>query len=626
MPKEATKFTKKSQHQCQHDKNLDWKNTEDEEFASRGFIAAEEDSTIKDVWSNKEYEEFEQGEAPDTVNPSLWRLAKLNNKRGLFKVTDKIYQVRGQSLSNMTIIEGETGYIIIDPNICVETARANLNLVYKHLGEKPVVAVCYSHSHIDHWGGVKGIVSEEDVKSGQTKIIASQKFLEYAISENLIAGNAMARRAQYMYGNIVPKGPRGQVDCALGKITETGRVSLLAPTDIISDEGKEMAVDGVKMIFQYASGEAPTGMHVYFPDHKTVHVADNCYHSLQNVYTIRGAYTRDAIDWRNSINRLREFPETEFLIGGHNWPIFGREKIEAYIKKQRDMLKYLHDQTLHLLNQGYTDIEIANKIELPPSLNREWYLRGYYGSLKHCVRGIYSRYMGWYDANPCNLDPLAPRETAAKLVEFMGGESEVISKAQQEFATGNYRFVCQILDQVIWANPANQEARELEADALEQLGYQTENATWRNAYLAAAQELREGVSEGKGITTASNDLLKATPIESFFDYLGVAIDGRKAFNKQITINWDFTDTKKQYFLTLENAVLNYEQGRSDEADVSLSLTRETLEKVLSKQAEFKDLIKSGEIDLSGKALKLKELFSLIKQFKPDFPIVTHGEK
>ncbi len=626
---DATDFTKDANEEVKRDPNLDWETKQDMEFAERGFITDEE-SEVKDekgnlVWSNAAYD-FEEGDAPPTVNPSLWRVAKLNNNHGLFKVTDGVYQVRGRSLSNITFIEGETGYIVIDPNISKEAAKNNLDLLYKHIGKKPVVAVIYSHSHVDHWGGVRGVVSEEDVNSGKTKIFASKGFLDYALSENLFAGNAMSRRAMYMYGSVPAKGPKGQVDCALGKATEGGEVTLIPPTDIIDEEGKKLSIDGVDVTFIFASGEAPTGMNVYFPKFSALHIADNCYHSLQNVYTIRGALTRDAIDWRNSILKVKRIKNIEYLIGGHNWPIFGQDNIENYLAKQSDALKYLHDQTLHLINKGYTDVEIANNIELPPSLAREWYLRGYYGSVKHCVRGIYSKYMGWYDANPCHLDPLPPRESGEKFLEFMGGADEVIKKAQQEYDAGDYRWVAQLLDYVVWAEPENKKAKNLAADALEQLGYQTENATWRNAYLSAAKELREGIKKTGAPSTASFDAVRATPIEDFFGYLGILLSGKKAYEKDIIVNWDFTDLKKKYIMNLSNAVLNYEEGEAPNPDASLILSRDTFDKLITKQAELKSLLEAGKIKLEGDNKKLQELFSLFETPDPLFPIATHEEK
>lgn len=627
--KEATDFTKKINQSFKKESGLDWDSKKDQEFAERGFIA-KSDPEIKDeegkvVWSNKEYEEFQKGDAPDSVNPSLWRVEKLNNNRGLFEVTEGIYQVRGQSLSNITFIEGETGYIVIDPNISKECAKNNLELLFKHKGKKSVVAVIYSHSHIDHWGGIKGVASEEEVKSGKTKIIASKGFLEYAITENLIAGNAMSRRSQYMYGYLILKNKKGQQGSALGKTTENGKVTLIPPTDIIDRAGKKMIIDGVEMEFQFASGEAPTGLHVYFPKHKTLHIADNCYASLHNVYTIRGAFTRDAIDWRNTLNNALKFKDMEVMMGGHNWPIFGGEEIKKYLKKQRDALKYLHDQTLRLINLGYKDVEIANMIELPPSLAKEWYLRGYYGSIKHDVRGIYSKYMGWYNANPATLDPLPPRETGKMVVEYMGGADSVIEKAKKEFDKGEYRWVAQIMNFLVWAEPENKDAKSIEADALEQLGYQTENATWRNAYLTAAQELREGVSIKEAMSTTSADVVRSMPMEKFFDFLGVQLNGPKAFGKQVVINWEFTDLKKKYILSLENAVLNYEEGEDNNPDLSLTLTRETLNNVILGEADMTELVMLGKVKINGDTSKLEELFSLFDKFKPNFPITTHEE-
>jgi len=624
---ECTEFTKKTNRALYNDPQLKWADQQDLEFATRGFVAMDRDLVLKDaqgsvIWSNAEYDAFLKGDAPPTVNPSLWRHAVINALHGLFKVTDGVYQVRGQSASNMTIIEGRTGYIVVDPHISIENAKNNIELVFRHLGRKPIVAVIYSHSHIDHFGGVKGVISQEDVNSGKTRIIAPKGFVKAALSENLMAGPAMVRRSMYMYGNLLEKNSKGQVDAGLLKTAEAGTASLIVPTDLINEQGKTMDLDGVELVFQNAPGEAPVNMQMYFPQKKTLYIADNCAHSLQNIYTIRGARTREATKWADSVDRALQFQDAEIVIAGHNWPHFGKDNVREYLETQRDALKYVHDQTLRLMNQGYTPGEIADIIELPPTLADKWYLRPYYGHIKHDVRGIYSLYLGWYDANPAHLDPLPPRETGKLMVEYMGGADSIISKARQAYDNGQYRWVAQVLDYVVWSEPDNKKARELAAAALTQLAYQSENATWRNAYLTGAQELRQGVKKGM-IAGPGAGLIADTPTEDFFDFLGVALNGPKAFGKRIAINWKFTDSKKDYAMTLQNAVLNYREGSDPKADATIVLTKDALNKIFSRKARPAELVAEGKMSVTGDTEKIKELFGLLDRFDFSFPIATH---
>ncbi|MEW6532572.1 MAG: alkyl sulfatase dimerization domain-containing protein [Thermodesulfobacteriota bacterium] len=626
---DATDFTRDANVAVRKNPVLKWEDKQDEEFARRGFIATDQDLVLKDargnvIWNNKEYDAFLKGEAPLTVNPSLWRHAVVNSIHGLFKVTDGVYQVRGQSISNMTIIEGKTGYIVFDPHISVENAKNNLALVFRHVGQKPVVAVAYSHSHIDHFGGVKGVTSEEDVKNGKTRIIAPTGFMKAAMSENVLAGNVMSRRSMYMYGNLLERGPKGQIDAGAGKTAEGGTPGLIPPTHLIDEQGARMEIDGVELVFQLAPGEAPANMHVYLPQKKTLYIADNCFHSLHNLYTIRGAQTRDARLWADSIEKGLQFEDAETLIAGHNWPCFGKDNVHEYLNNQVDMLRYVHDQTLRLMNKGYKPSEIAELIELPPNLADKWYARNYYGHVKHDVQGIYSLYLGWYDGNPAHLDPLPPRETGKRMVEYMGGADAVISKAQKAFDQGQYRWVAQVLDYVVWAEPANKKARELAAAALTQLGYQTENATWRNAYLTAAFELREGVQAEKGAgVEGRRALIMVIPYTDLFDALSVRLNGPKAFGKQSTINWEFTDSGEKYVMTLRNAVLSYKKGSSPKADLTLTLARLGLLKLLSGMVPLELLETTGEVKGTGDKEKVKELLGLFDQLSPTFPIVTH---
>lgn len=628
-PKDATVITQKANEDFL--KNLDLSNKEDFEDANRGFIGALEEPVIKDangqiVWDLSKYDFIKGEDAPPTVNPSLWRQARLNMFHGLFKVTDHIYQVRGHDLSVMSIIEGKTGYIVVDPLISAECAKASLDLVYKHVGKKPVVAVIYTHSHIDHYGGVKGVISEEDVKAGKVKVIAPDGFMEAAISENVMAGNAMSRRAAYMYGAVLAKGPKGEVDAGLGKTTSAGTVTLIEPTDYIKKTGQEMTIDGVKIVFQVTPDtEAPVEMNFFFPQFRALCIAENCTHNLHNVYTLRGAKVRDAKAWAYYINEAIGLfgDKTDVIFASHHWPRWGNARIIDFMKKQRDMYKYIHDQTLRLANMGYTSEEIAEMVQLPEGLNREWYNRGYYGSVSHDVKAVFQRYLGWFDGNPADLDPLPPVPASKKFVEYMGGPDAVITKAQQDYDKGEYRWVAQVLNKVVFAYPDNKTAHDLLADAYEQLGYQAESGPWRNFYLTGADELRNGIQKHEGKSAASPDTVKAMPTELLFDYMALKLDNKKAEGKTIRINFDFTDKKKKYLLELENCALNYTPDKElKEADASIVMSRESLDKILVGKATFKEMVASGEIKIMGNSEKLPELLAMLDQFDPHFNIVT----
>jgi alkyl sulfatase BDS1-like metallo-beta-lactamase superfamily hydrolase len=628
-PKEAEPATKATNAAVL--KALPFSDRQDYEDAQRGFIATLPDGIIKNakgevVWNLKAYDFLKKPEAPPSVNPSLWRQAQLNLQNGLFKVTEGIYQIRGFDISNMTIIEGQTGLIIIDPLICMEVAGAGLDLYYQHRPKKPVVAVIYTHSHMDHWGGVKGIVSEADVRAGRAQIIAPAGFMEFTVSENVIAGNAMIRRALYQFGPVLPKGEKSQVDAGLGKTVSTGgTVTLIAPTDVIQKNMEKRVVDGVEIVFQLASGaEAPAEFHMYYPQFKVLNMAENVSHNLHNLLPFRGAEVRDALAWSKYINEALELfgDQAEIMVIQHHWPTWGKERVRNVLKKQRDLYKYLHDQSVRLLNHGYTASEIAEVLQLPPGLANEWHARGYYGSMSHNARAVYQRYLGWYDANPANLNPLTPVEGGKKYVEYMGGGPAVIQRARRDFENGNYRWVAEVMKHLVFADPSNKEARDLGADALEQLGYMAESATWRNAYLLGALELRQGVMKLPGGASLSPDTLQALPTDLFFDFLGVRLNGPKADGKKIAVNWNFTDIKKQYVLNLENSALTCVPNKqAKEADATLTLTRQTLDAIILKQLTIPEGLQSGKITYKGNLLKLGELFSLLDDFEPTFEIV-----
>ena len=597
--------------------------------AIRGFIATVPDGTIpgpggKPAWDNNQYDFLKNEQAPPTVNPSLWRQARLNAISGLFKVTDRVYQVRGLDISNMTIIEGDAGLILIDPVLTNETAKAALELYLKNRPAKPVVAVIYTHSHADHFGGAKGVITEEDAKSGKVKVIAPDRFMDYAVAENIIAGNAMGRRAQYQFGSTLPVGERGQIDTGLGKALARGTASLIPPNDLIKQTYKTRTIDGVEIEFHLApDSEAPSEMLMYFPQFKMLNMAEDATHNMHNLYTIRGAEIRDGRLWSRYISDAieRYGEKTEIEIAQHHWPMWGNERIVSFLKKQRDLYKFIHDQSVRLLNHGLTPTEISEQLKLPPALASDWASRGYYGTLSHNAKAVYQFYLGWYDANPADLNPLPRAEEAKKQVEYMGGANAVIRRARDDFKAGQYRWVARVTSQLVFADPSNKVARELGADALVQLGYQSEAATWRNAYLLGAYELRNGVAPQPSAASRA-DFLKGVTIDLAFDFLGVRLNAPKAEGKHIVVNWTFTDLNENHVMNLENSALTHTSGKlSDKPDVSLTLTRAALDAITLKQRTFADSIQSGDIKLGGDPTKLRELFGLFDEFSTGFEIV-----
>ena len=483
----------------------------DFEDVTHGFVATLPDALVRGpsgnvIWSQKDFA-FLEKDAPDSVNPSLWRQAQLNHSHGLFKVVDGLYQIRGFDISNMTLIEGDTGLIVIDPLLAVETASAALELYYQHRPRKPVVAVIYTHSHADHWGGVKGVTNESDVASGKVAILAPEGFLQYAVSESVIAGNATRRRGLYQFGPLLPKGERGLVDAGLGKTLSLGRTSLIPPTDIIRKTGERRVIDGIEIVFAMApSTEAPAELYMYFPQFKALNMAEIATHNFHNLLPLRGTEVRDALAWSKDLNEALDVfgDKTDAVIAQHHWPVFGGARVRTFLENQRDLYKYVHDQTVRLMNQGFTAPEIAEQLQLPSSLANQWANREYYGTVRHNAKAIYQKYLGWYDDNPANLDPLPPVEAAKKYVAYMGGADAVIRRAREDFRKGEYRFVAEVANKLVFADPTNQEARDLAADAYEQLGYLAESATWRSAYLYGAYELRHGAAKvGRGPATAS---------------------------------------------------------------------------------------------------------------------------
>jgi linear primary-alkylsulfatase len=609
---------------------LPFGDAQDFDDARRGFIGTLPEIDFRSpegriIYSLKDYAFLAHAEAPDTVNPSLWRQARLNMNNGLFQVTDRIYQIRGFDISNMTIIEGNRGIIVIDPLVSTEVARAGLEFYWQHRGRKPVTAVIYSHSHVDHFGGVRGVVDEADVKAGNVAIIAPDRFMEEVTKENVLVGTPMIRRAMFQFGALLPKGPRGQVDAGLGKVISGGTVSLIAPTQIIRQPIETHVIDGIEMVFQLApETEAPAEMHMFYPGLRALNLAENATHNLHNIYPIRGAQVRDANAWAKYLNEARDrfALHADVVFAQHHWPVWGNARLLDYLAKQRDTYKYLHDQTLRLINHGYRSAEIAERLALPRGLEKEWHVRGYYGTFSHNAKAIYQRYLGWYDANPANLNPLPPVERAKKLVAYMGGAEAAIAKAREDFAKGEYRWVADAMSQVVFGEPDNRAARELAADALEQMGYQAESATWRNAYLFGALELRRGNRASAAPARAGADIVRSLSLDLFFDYLGVRLNGDKAEGKTIVVNWTFPDTVERYALTLQNCALTYLADRHAEAaDATVTLDRSTLNRVILRQQSLPDAIAQNLAKIEGDPAKVTELFGLFDDFSLAFNVI-----
>ncbi|MBJ9321678.1 alkyl/aryl-sulfatase [Citrobacter portucalensis] len=600
--------------------------------AHKGFIAPLPNELIKGkqgnvVWDPQQYAFIKEGEkAPDTVNPSLWRQSQLINIGGLFQVTDGVYQIRNLDLSNMTIMEGKEGITVIDPLVSAETAKVGMDLYYKNRGKRPVVAVIYTHSHVDHYGGVRGVIDEADVKSGKVKVYAPAGFMKEAVSENIMAGNAMSRRASYMYGNLLKPDAKGQVGAGLGTTTSAGTVTLIEPTNYITHTGQKEVIDGLTYDFMMAPGsEAPSEMLWYVEEKGMIEAAEDVTHTLHNTYSLRGAKIRDPLAWSKYINDVigRWGGKANIIIAQHHWPTWGNENVVKLMKSQRDMYRYINDQTLRMANQGLTRDEIAANFKLPSGLEKSWASRGYYGSVSHDVKATYVFYLGWFNGNPATLNELPPVDAAKKYVDYMGGADAIMQKAKTDYAQGNYRWVAQVTNNIVFADPSNKEARNLEADALEQMGYQAESGPWRNFYLTGAQELRNGVVKGATPNTASPDTVKAMSPEMFFDYLAVHMNGEKAANAQAVFNVDLGADGGKYKLELENGVLNHSaDAQASNADASITLNRATLNKIILKEESLKQAEEKGDVQISGNHAKLDEFLGYLDSFDFWFNMVT----
>ncbi|MEQ8861128.1 MAG: alkyl sulfatase dimerization domain-containing protein [Pseudomonadales bacterium] len=629
-PKPATPHTRTAQQAVLD--ALPFEDRQSFDDAARGFIASLDPLTIPhDRGRRPAFDLSDVGfladVAPDTVNPSLWRQAQLNARHhGLFEVTDGVYQVRSFDIANMTLIRGDSGWIIVDPLTSSETARAALDLANRHLGERPVRAVLHTHSHADHFAGVLGVVTPDQVESGEVTVVAPAHYVQESLNENVLAGNVMNRRATYMYGNLLPHSPTGFVTTGLGAALSMGSTGFVVPNDIVWKTGETRVLDGVEFEFQMTPGtEAPAEFVFYLPQFKALCMSEITSHHLHNVYTPRGAQVRDALAWSAQINEsIERFGERlEIQFACHHWPIWGREAAVAYLTKQRDLYKYLHDQTLRLANHGYTKEEIAEQIELPDALGREFYNRGYYGSVHHNVRAVYVKYLGYFDGNPSTLYPLPPVEAGRRYLEYMGGADSVVAKARESFAAGDYRWVAEVLHRVVMAQPDHEDARALLADTLEQLGYQSESAPWRNFFLCGALELRHGLPETGTAFAASEGMARGMPLENLFQTMAVRLNGPKADGVRLALNLTFTDVEQRYLLSIDNSVLHaFPDKRSDTADASLTTTSLAFKRLMMGLTMAADLLGDGQLVLDGRLEALASLGDLFDRFERRFPIVT----
>ncbi len=633
LSKDATQFTKEFNDRFA--KGLNFDDKQDFEDVQRGFVARLPEDAVKGkdghvVWALDAYDFQNVGEpCPDTVNPSLWRQSQINHVHGLFKVTDRIYQVRGMDMSNLTIIEGDTGVILIDPLCSGETAEASLNLYFDQCGKKEIRAILITHSHIDHYAGIEWLISEDDVKSGRVQVIVPENFVFEVESENAFVGTAMSRRAIYQYGSLLPKGPKSQVDVGLGKCsTSGGSITLLPPSKEIKEKYEKHTIDGIEIEFVLTPGaEAPVEFVMFFPQFNVLQAAEEVTHTLHNVLTLRGAQVRDTRLWWKIIDGMldRWGEKTEIICASHHWPTFGHDRCEEILTVQRDMYKYMHDQCVRMINHGLNMVEIAEEFEYPPVFQKYWHMRGYYGSTNHDCKAVYQRYLGWYDANPSNLHTYPPEIGAPKYVDMMGGADAMLQKLQGYFEQGDYRWVAEVGKHLVFADPTNQKAANLLADAYEQLAYQCENGTWRNAYLSGATELRIAPT-GKKLAiktgTDSPATIHVMSDDMFYDFMTCRLNGPKSWQDYLVFNINHTNSGTNAGLMLRNGVLLFNIGKLfDNPDATLSLDRDLLTLLVLGKADFDKELAAGNIKVDGDAEKFKKLLGYIDIMTIDFNIV-----
>jgi len=611
------------------DPALPFDDTQDFDDTERGFVARATTRQItaadgRVVWDLDAYRFLDES-PPDTAHPSLWRQGQLLIRDGLFEVVPGIYQLRGFDLSVMSVIEGETGVIVIDPLISKETAAAAWALYQEHRGPRTVVAMIYTHSHIDHFGGVKGIITDDDVESGRVAVIAPEGFMEEAIAENVFAGTAMGRRSDFMYGAALPKGPDAQIGTGLGQTTSTGEPTLIPPTLDITTTGQELTIDGVRMVFQVTPGtEAPAEMNFYFPDHKALCTAENTSHTLHNIVTLRGAQVRDARRWAAYLTETIDLwgDDLDVVFASHHWPTWGRERAVEFLAMQRDMYAYLHDQTLRLMNLGYVGAEIAEMLEMPPALAAQWHTHGYYGSVSHNVKAVYQRYLGWYDGNPAHLWQHPPEAAARRYVSAMGGADAAVAIARAAFDDGDLRWAVEVLNHVLFADEHHAEARALQADAFERIAFGAENGTWRNVFLVGAKELRDG-EPATAANRGAPDLLGALSVEQILSSVAIRIDGPKAWDEHLVLSFVITDLDETYVFELRNGVANHRRTVAPaESSTTLRLARRTLIGLMTGRVDFPAALADGTIVIEGDPGDLVRLVSVLGKVERNFPIVT----
>ncbi|MDV6211934.1 alkyl sulfatase dimerization domain-containing protein [Rhodococcus erythropolis] len=631
-PKAATEATKAVNAAAAE--SLPLSDRRDYEDSVRGFIGTlSEPITRADgatVLTVDSHDEMLTADTPDTVHPSLWRHAQVSRPHGLFEVVDRVYQVRGLDLSNMTIIEGDTGILIIDPLVYNETATAALALYRKHRGDREVKAVIYTHSHLDHYGGSRAVTTQAEVDAGSVTVIAPAGFLEEAVSENVYAGNAMSRRALYQTANIVAPGERGQVNSGLGNVAgHAGLNTLIAPTDIVTATGQTRTVDGVEMEFQLALGtEAPSEFLIYFPQFRALCTAEDATHTMHQLYTLRGAQIRDAVAWWKALDEAIALygDRTDLLFAQHTWPTWGTAEVTQLLADQRDVYKYIHDEVLRMANCGMTSEEIAEDIELPPALQAQWYTHGYYGSLSHNAKAVYQRYLGWYDSHPAHLHRLPPADVAPRYVKAMGGRDTALKTALEAFDEGDYRWAAELLTHLVFADPEDRDAALLQADTFEQLGYQAENGLWRNEYLTAALELRHGVHDLGTVNLAGEDVLAAMTPDMLFDLAGIKLNGPKAWDLRFSVNWTISDdnNSERFAVQIRNGVLIYTPELDlPNPDLVITSTKDALTQLVLGASTVSDLASAGEVTLhSGDLNVLTSVFNLVEPFPFWFNIVT----
>ncbi|MGC8534118.1 MAG: alkyl/aryl-sulfatase [Rhizomicrobium sp.] len=598
-------------------------------FASRGFIATRKDPKImrddgRAVAFDLSSYGFLEGPAPASVNPSLWRQAQILTKHGLFKVHERIFQVRGFDVSTVSFIDAGSGWIVVDPLTTQEVARAALELVREHVADKPVLAVIYSHSHMDHYGGVGGVVDAAAVAAGKVKVIAPEGFLEHAVSENIIAGPAMLRRSRYQFGHTLPRSKDGEITSGLGPCPSLGSLSLIAPTDLVNHTGQEMTIGDVVLQFQLTPGtEAPAEMNFFLPQMSAVFMAENANLTMHNLLPARGALVRDCKAWADYLTQsIRLWADrSDVMFAAHGIPRFGREEISNFLRSHRDAYKFLHDQSVRLMNEGYTASEIAEVLVLPDVLRKQWFNRGYYGTMSHNSKAVYQRYLGWYDANPANLNPLPPEPAAKKYVEALGGAERVRELARHAVAAGELRWAAMLLNHAVFADGTDSASRILLADIYTQLGFESEAGTWRNIYLTGAQELRDGVVQLPAMGF-SPDVLDATTTSMLFDFAAVRVNPQKAAARAFTIRVQLTDRGESHLLSVGNGVLVHEMNVEDRADLTIAMRRPDLLRTLFLKQPWADEVKSGHIRIEGDESLYAALVDLIEPIANNFAVVT----